>query len=140
LFINWHISHIVKWLSERCYYFWRMYRPTLLKLFGIFMKCFCVNLQNYLTKFSYYYNYSLDYHRVNVITSTLARIEKSTNLHDNIILIYNQYIKISNDFKKAVLHIVPKWIHLIHSYMTKICFSMWRMCSPAEMLHILNIA
>ena len=27
--------------------------------------------------------------------------------------------KISNDFNKAVLHIVHKWIHLTHNYMTK---------------------
>jgi hypothetical protein len=57
---------------------------------------FYVSLQNFLTKFGYYHN--------------------STNLNDNMTLVYNHCIKISNDFNKMILQIVHKWINLTHSY------------------------
>jgi len=41
------------------------------------------------------------------------------NLDDNLILVYNHYIKIANDFNKMIPHIVHKWIHLTDSYVTK---------------------
>ena len=56
-----------------------MYSPTLLKLLEIFMecllteKCWSVNFQNYLTKFSYYCNYLLNYHKMNVVMSKIRQ-------------------------------------------------------------------
>jgi hypothetical protein len=48
--------------------------------------------------------------------------ENSINLHVYIFLLYNRYIKNSNDFNKVTAHIIHDLIYLSHGYMGKV----WR--------------
>lgn len=57
---------------------------------------------------------SPNYHTTIVITLNLVR--NSTKLQDNVFLLYNHFIKNSDDFNKVVIHILYKRIHLIHNY------------------------
>ena len=83
-----------------------MYIADLLKCLDLLCKP-CVNLRNYLTKFSCYCNYLLHYHNTNVIISKFG-YEKFTNLHDNKILVYNNCIKIQTILTKWYYTLFPK--------------------------------